>query len=53
MTPNSPLGSVKAKNSMYAKGIAVVAITRRGVETALKIREALDMAWLEFYGLCP
>jgi len=27
---------------MYAKGIAVVAITRRGVETALKIKEALD-----------
>ncbi len=29
---------------MYAKGIAVVAITRRGVETALKIKEALDTA---------
>ena len=27
---------------MYAKGIAVVAITRRGVETALKIKDALD-----------
>jgi cobalt-precorrin 5A hydrolase len=27
---------------MYAKGIAVVAITRRGVETALKIKEALE-----------
>jgi cobalt-precorrin 5A hydrolase len=27
---------------MYAKGIAVVAITRRGVETALKIKIALD-----------
>jgi cobalt-precorrin 5A hydrolase len=31
---------------MYAKGIAVVAITRRGVETALKIKEALDAAGL-------
>ena len=31
---------------MYAKGIAVVAITRRGVETALKIKEALDTAGL-------
>ncbi len=29
---------------MYAKGIAVVAITRRGVETALKIKDALDLA---------
>ena len=29
---------------MYAKGITVVAITRRGVETALKIKEALDKA---------
>jgi cobalt-precorrin 5A hydrolase len=31
---------------MYAKGIAVVAITRRGVETALKIKKALDNAGL-------
>ena len=31
---------------MYTKGIAVVAITRRGVETALKIKEALDNAGL-------
>jgi cobalt-precorrin 5A hydrolase len=31
---------------MYAKGIAVVAITRRGVETALKIKEGLDKAGL-------
>jgi cobalt-precorrin 5A hydrolase len=29
---------------MYAKGIVVVAITRRGVETALKIKAALDKA---------
>ena len=29
---------------MYAKGIAVVAITRRGVETALKINQALEDA---------
>jgi cobalt-precorrin 5A hydrolase len=27
---------------MYAKGIAVVAVTRRGVDTALKIKEVLD-----------
>ncbi len=27
---------------MYAKGIAIVAITRRSTETALKIKEALD-----------
>jgi cobalt-precorrin 5A hydrolase len=46
MTPSSPLGSVKANNKMYAKGIAVVAITRRGIETALKIREALNKAGL-------
>ncbi len=31
---------------MYDKGIAVVAITRRGVETALKIQKALDVAGL-------
>jgi cobalt-precorrin 5A hydrolase len=31
---------------MYTKGIAVFAITRRGVETALKIKEALDHAGL-------
>ncbi len=31
---------------MYAKGIAVVAITRHGVETALKIKAALDIAGL-------
>ena len=42
MTPNSPQASAKASSPMYPKGIAVVAITRRGVETALKIKEALD-----------
>jgi cobalt-precorrin 5A hydrolase len=31
---------------MYTKGIAVVAITRRGVETALKIQETLEKAGL-------
>ena len=31
---------------MYAKGIAVVAITRRGVETALKIKDTLDRVGL-------
>ncbi len=33
---------VKAKNRMYEKGISVVAITRQGVQTALKIKAALD-----------
>ena len=32
---------------MYSKGIAVVAITRRGVETALRIKEALGNAGLK------
>ena len=41
MTQRSLRGSVKA-SEMYAKGIAVVAITRRGVETAIKIKKALD-----------
>jgi cobalt-precorrin 5A hydrolase len=31
---------------MYSRGIAVVAVTRRGVETALKIKKALDQAGL-------
>jgi len=31
---------------MYAKGVAVVAITKRGVDTALKIKEALQNAGL-------
>ncbi len=31
---------------MFDKGIAVVAITHRGVETALKIQKALDLAKL-------
>ena len=31
---------------MYDKGIAVIAITRRGVETALKIQKGLDVAGL-------
>ncbi|MCW3998831.1 MAG: cobalamin biosynthesis protein [Candidatus Bathyarchaeota archaeon] len=29
---------------MYEKGIAVIAVTRRGVETALKIQKTLDIA---------
>jgi len=36
-----PLAFVKALK-MYSKGIAVVAITRRGVETALRIKTALS-----------
>jgi cobalt-precorrin 5A hydrolase len=44
MTPSLPLAFAKASSLMYPKGIAVVAITRRGVETALKIKEALDKA---------
>jgi cobalt-precorrin 5A hydrolase len=46
MTPSSRRVFVKAKSKMYARGIAVVAITRRGVETALKIKEALEKASL-------
>ena len=42
MTPHSPLASAKARSPMYPKGIAIVAITRRGVETALNIKTALD-----------
>jgi cobalt-precorrin 5A hydrolase len=42
MTPNSPLASAKANSLMHQKGVAVIAITRRGVETALKIKKALD-----------
>ncbi len=42
MTPHLPLASAKAKTPMYPKGIAVVALTRRGVETALNIKKALD-----------
>jgi cobalt-precorrin 5A hydrolase len=41
MTPRSPRDSAKEHNIMYSNGIAVVAITRRGVETALKIKNAL------------
>jgi cobalt-precorrin 5A hydrolase len=44
MTPHSLQVSVKAKSEMYAKGIAVIALTRRGVETALKIKDALENA---------
>ncbi len=46
MTPNSPQASAKANSLMYPKGIAVIAITRRGVETALKIKQALDVEGL-------
>ena len=53
MTQSSLRVSVKAKSEMYAKGIAVVAITRRGVETALKIKEALDNAGLSCMVYAP
>ncbi|MGD6932602.1 MAG: cobalt-precorrin 5A hydrolase [Candidatus Bathyarchaeia archaeon] len=46
MTPHSPLASAKAKSPMYPKGIAVIAITRRGVETALNIKKALNVEGL-------
>jgi cobalt-precorrin 5A hydrolase len=46
MTQNLQRVSEKAKNKMCAKGIAVVAITKRGVDTALKIKEALHNAGL-------
>jgi cobalt-precorrin 5A hydrolase len=38
---------------MYTKGIAVVAITRRGVETALKIKATLDNAGLSSVVYAP
>jgi cobalt-precorrin 5A hydrolase len=38
---------------MYAKGIAVLAITRRGLETALKIKDALDAAGLNSVVYAP
>jgi cobalt-precorrin 5A hydrolase len=44
MTPNLPRDSAKAKNNMFEKGIAVVALTRQGVQTALRIKDALDAA---------
>jgi cobalt-precorrin 5A hydrolase len=47
MTQSSPRVSAKANSSMYTKGIAIIAITRRGVETALKIKEALEAAGLQ------
>src|SRR4030067_3032724 len=40
MTPSSPLYFVRALE-MSSKGIAVVAITKRGVETALRIKQVL------------
>jgi cobalt-precorrin 5A hydrolase len=46
MTLNLPRVSEKASNKMYSNGIAVIAITRRGVETALKIKDALQKAGL-------
>ncbi len=40
---------------MYANGIAIVAITRRGVETAQKIKDALQQRGLNaiVYAPCP
>ena len=46
MTQNLQRDSVKAKNRMFEKGIAVVAITRQGVQTALRIKDACDSAAL-------
>jgi cobalt-precorrin 5A hydrolase len=40
MTPNSLLAFVRALR-MFSKGIVIVAITRRGAETALRIKQAL------------
>src|SRR3990170_4025769 len=40
MTPSLPLAFVRALR-MFSKGIAVVAITRRGAETALRIKQVL------------
>lgn len=38
---------------MYDKGIAVIAITHRGVETAIKIQKALDLAALNSHVYGP
>ena len=38
---------------MYAKGIAILAITRHGVETALEIKDALDAAGLNSIVYAP
>ncbi len=47
MTPNSQQASVKASSRlMNTKTIAVVAITKRGVETAIEIKKALSKAGL-------
>ena len=43
-TLNSQLDSAKANSTMYERGITVVAITKRGVETGLKIKAALECA---------
>jgi cobalt-precorrin 5A hydrolase len=55
MTPLSPLASAKARSltQMYPKGIAVVAITRRGVETALNIKRALEEEGLKSTVFAP
>jgi cobalt-precorrin 5A hydrolase len=46
MTRNLQRVSEKAKSKMYSKGIAVAAITKRGVDTALKVKKALQNAGL-------
>ncbi len=53
MTQNLLQDSAKGKNSMFEKGIIVVAITRQGVETALKIKKALDLANLKSTAYAP
>ena len=42
MTPHLPLASAKVRSQMFPRGIIIVAITRHGVETALKIKQTLE-----------
>lgn len=54
MTPNSQQASAKASSRlMNTKIIAVVAITKRGVETAIEIKKALSKAGLSSTTYAP
>src|SRR5208283_3172436 len=53
MTQSSLQVSVKENSEMYTKGIAVVAITGRGIETALKIKDAVNNTGLSCIVYAP
>jgi len=54
MTPNSQQASAKASSRlMNTKTIAIVAITKRGVETAIEIKKALSKAGLSSTTYAP